>query len=1077
MMFSIARMWVARGFLGWLLMLAGLSAMAFGQEPATTEDARQKQIAELRKQIEELQRKLDQLAAAEKTTKPEEPARLPLPAEWLKPLEWRSIGPANMGGRIVSLAVRPEDPSTYWVATASAGLLKTVNGGMTFEHQFDHESTVSIGDVCVAPSDPKIVWVGTGENNPRNSVSYGDGVYKSTDGGKTWTNMGLKESFQIGRIVIHPKNPDIVYVGALGRLYGPSEQRGLFKTTDGGKTWEKIHYVDDKTGVIDIRMHPNDPETLLIATYQRKRDLYDTNDPEVKWGPGSGLYKTTDGGKTWNKLTKGLPTCNLGRIGIDYYQKDPNQVFIILESEKIGSGPPQAQGGNAYMGIVGDEREDKAQLAEVVEGGPADKAGLKAGDIITEIAEKPIRTYDDLIERIRGHKAGDKVMVKASRAGKPVEVEVTLVERPAAGPGRPVDPKHPFLDSLGGQRENVQGRQGDDGFQYGGVYRSTDGGESWERVNSLNPRPMYFSQVRVDPEDSQFVYVLGVSLYRSRDGGKTFRPDGGRGVHADQHALWIDPRDGRHMIVGCDGGLYETRDRMDHWDHLNHAALGQFYDVALDTRRVYNVYGGLQDNGSWGGPSRTLSQTGPINEDWFNVGGGDGFSCQVDPNDPDQVYFTGQNGALGRRHLRTGEVAFLRPRAPEGKTYRFNWNTPFLLSNHNSRIYYCAGNYVFRSLDRGSDLRVISPEITRTDRGSATAISESPRNPNVLYVGTDDGALWVTKNGGGEWTEISKNVGIAGPRYVASLDASRFEDGRVYVAFDGHRSDDDAPLAYVSEDFGTTWTSLNQGLPRGSTRVLREDLENPNLLFLGTEFAAFVSVDRGRSWASLNTNLPTVAVHEFAIHPTVGEVVAATHGRSLWILDATPLRQTTAEVLNAPSHLFRPNTYVQWHAEPNHGRTNRRFVGQNPPNGVPIYYSLAKKAEKVSLRILDIDGTVLRTLEASREPGLHRAIWDVTRLAPRPPRRNQDAGPGQGEPSNSEEEAAPPSQPRRGPARPQPVPPGTYRVVLTVDGKDLSRTVQVEPDPNGPSSGLAAEEVEDLFEDDDEQESLDRIDR
>ena len=848
--------------------------------------------------------------------------------EWFKSLTWRCIGPANMGGRITALAVYEPDPITYWVATAAGGLLKTTNNGVSFEHQFDHEATVSIGDVCVAPSDKNIVWVGTGESNPRNSVSYGDGVYKSTDGGKTWKNMGLKKSFQTGRILIHPKNPDIVYVGALGRLYGPNEERGLFKTCDGGNTWEKILYVSDQTGIIDLRMHPADPETLLAAAYERQRDGYDYNDPAKKFGTGSGLYRSSDGGKSWQKIGKGLPTCKLGRIGIDWYRKDPNVVFLLVESEKIGGTP------------------------------------------------RPIAA--------NGSNGGTT----------------------------------PYLDRLGGQAANVQDKQGPDGFEYGGVFKSTDGGQSWTRLNSLNPRPMYFSQIRVDPNDSNYVYVLGISLHRSRDGGKSFDNEGGRGAHGDHHALWIDPRDGRHMILGNDGGYYVTYDRTANWDRLNHMAIGQFYHVAVDTRRDYRVYGGLQDNGTWGGPSRTHSSTGPINEDWIRVGGGDGFRCAVDPTDPNLVYSTAQWGALRRLNLRTGESVSIRP--PNPRSYRFNWNTPFLLSHCNPRIFYCAGNVVFRSLDRGSDLRVISPDITATERGSASALAESPRNPDVLYVGSDDGYLWVTRDGGREWSNITKNAGLPGLRWVASIEPSRFADGRAYVVFDGHRSDDDEPYAYATEDFGKTWKSLRGNLPRSSTRVLREDIDNPDLLYLGTEFGAWCSLDRGQTWNRLNTNLPTVAVHDFAIHPTAGEIVAATHGRSLWILDVTALRQLTPEALQAGTRLYRPATAVRWRMEPSRGQTNRRFAGENPPFGASIWYSLGNKASKASLKVLDIEGQLVRELPAETQPGLHKIVWDLARAAERRGRGRQAQQPG------------------------RPVAPGSYLIVLIVDGNEYKQALRVE---------------------------------
>ena len=990
-----------------------------------------------------------------------------LSPEWVKGLAWRSIGPANMGGRIVALSVYEADPSTFWVATGGGGLLKTENNGITFEHQFDKENTVAVGDVCVAPSDKNVVWVGTGENNPRNSVSYGDGVYKSIDGGKTWTHMGLKDTYQIGKILIHPKDPNTVYVGALGRLYGPSLERGLYKTTDGGKTWSRVLYVDFRTGVIDMRMNPSDPESLIVATYDRQRDEFDVNEPARRWGPGSGLYKTKDGGKTFAKLSNGLPKCNLGRVGLDWYAKDPRVVFAIVESEKNGTGtPPANAAGGGYLGITGSNRED-ATLATVVDAGPAYKAGLRRGDTVVAVDDKEMKTYTALSEYLRAKKPDDHIKVKAKRGEETREFEVTLTKRPLDPEGG-FTLERPFAGPLNGQRENVQGTQGPDGDQAGGLYKSTDGGDSWTRINSINPRPMYFSQVRVDPADDQRLYVLGISQYRSKDGGKTFAADMGRDAHADGHALWIDPRDGKHMILGVDGGTYVTYDRGDKFDHLNHAAIGQFYHVAIDTRRDYKAYGGLQDNGTWGGPSFTRSRVGPLNEDWVSVGGGDGFGCCVDPTDPDLVYFTSQGGAMARRNFRTGETAPIRPRPPEpGKLLRFNWNTPFILSHHNAKIFYCGGNYLFRSLDRGADLKAISPELSRTGRGSATAISESPRDPNVLYAGTDDGNLWVTKDGGAKWAEVSKNVNLAGHPYVDTIEASRYVAGRVYVAFDGHRDDDDNPLPYVSEDFGQTWTPLRGDLPRGSSRCLREDIQNPDVLYLGTEFSAFASIDRGRTWAKINNNLPTVAVHEIAQHPTAGEIVAATHGRSLWVLDVTPLRQTTPKVLAEAAHFYKPTSAVRWKVGPARGGTNRRFAGTNPAPGARVDYALAKKAEKVDLKVLDFDGTTIRELRVGLEPGLHRATWDLTTRRSAPPSDT----PAQAARGGQESESGPGFGGGGGGfGGLRPVMPGTYKLVLTVDGKEYVQSVRVEPDPTIAAGEVIAAEAFLMREDADEEE-------
>jgi photosystem II stability/assembly factor-like uncharacterized protein len=1136
-----------RNNLWWRLLVGSsltLGLLGVWAVPSHSEElSRQQQIAEIEKQIQELNKKLEELRKADGLPKTTLPAGT-IDPEWVKSLSWRCIGPAAMGGRIVAVSAFEADPCTYWIATASGGLLKTTNNGVTFEHQFDHEATVSIGDVAVAQADRNVVWVGTGENNPRNSVSYGDGVYKSTDGGKSWKNMGLTKTFQIGRIAIHPKNPNIVYVGALGRLYGYSEERGVFKTTDGGEHWERVLSIDDRTGIIDLQINPADPETVIAAAWERQRDGFDSHpgnemppaegydryDPIKKWGPGSGLYRTTDGGKKWTKLTTGLPTSPMGRIGIDYYRKDPKTVYAVIDCEKIGMGPPPV-----YLGVQGEDTPGGAKLTQITPDGPAAKAGLKQNDVVKSIDKKDLKTYDDLVDEIAPHKPSDKVTLSVQRDKETKEIVVTLELRPEGPPGlgggggranvyagilgepveggvrlsqvvedspadkvglkvgdvlksidkkdvttlqqvsdalrdkkpgdkvtlqvlREKEPKEfvlpldappvppgstgrnrPYSFAYGGQRENSQIAQGPEGYLYGGVYKSTDGGESWTRINSLNPRPMYFSQVRVDPSDDKYLYVLGISLYRSSDGGKKFKADGSNGVHPDQHCLWIDPKDGRHMIVGCDGGFYATYDRMDNWDHLNNMAIGQFYHVAVDSRRPYRVYGGLQDNGSWGGPSNCLSGP-PINEDWILVGGGDGFVCRVDPTDPDLVYFESQDGNINRRNLRTGESAGIRLRRERSQPpYRFNWNSPFILSSHNPRLFYSAGNYVFRSLKQGDDLRVVSPEITRTKRGSGTALAESPRNPDVLWVGTDDGNLWVTRDGGAVWSNVVDKVGLPGPRWVASIEPSRTVEGRAYVVFDGHRSDDDIPLVYVTEDFGQTWKSLKANLPSGSTRVLREDIENDKLLYLGTEFGAWASLNRGESWTRINNNLPTVAVHEFAQPVGVGEVVAATHGRSLWVCDVSALRQMTPDALKAKAFLFKPDAAVRWRSEPArgspYGTGSRHFYGQNPPRGAQIYYSLTTKPEKISLKVVDYAGKTVRELQVKNELGLHRLTWDLN---------GQPPIVGQGSPGTFPQ--------REGFFRrvqPQAVLPGMYRLVLTVDGQELTQSLRIEADPTG----------------------------
>ncbi|MBO0700095.1 MAG: PDZ domain-containing protein, partial [Zavarzinella sp.] len=845
-----------------------------------------------------------------------------------------------------------------------------------------------------------------------------------------------------------------------GRLYGPNEDRGLYKTTDGGKSWEKVLYLDDKTGVIDMRMDPTQPDTLYVAMWERKRDEfdswpggglpdgYDAYDPVAKWGKSAGIYKTTDGGKSFKKLTNGLPSCNTGRIGLDLYRKDPNVVFAIVDCEKIGMGTPPkkaAAASTADLGVRGEDAGEDAgaKVLFAIPDGPADKAGVERDDVIVKVADKNVKSLADVTEFLRTAKAGDKVKVELKRGDRNETVEVTLAERVQGkggfgggggfgGPGGGTSTR-PYAANYGGQAPNVQDQQGPNAHEYGGVYKSTDGGETWKRINSVNPRPMYFSLLRVDPTDDRYLYVGGVSMYRSTDGGKTFQSNV-RGIHADHHALWINPKDGRHMIIGTDGGFYVTYDRTANWDHMNQMAMGQFYHVAVDTKKPYWVYGGLQDNGCWGLPSMSLRGQGPINEDVISINGGDGYVCRVDPTDPDQVYAESQNGGMVRYNLRTNERASIRPggfggggggggggrppakggaeegpapkeaeakkdeakedqpapkkqeagEAPpaRGSRYRFNWNTPYILSAHNSHIVYAGGNYVFKSVKKGDDFKIISPDITRTKHGSATAIAESPRNPDILWAGTDDGNLWITRNGGLKWDNIAEKVGLKKPLWVATIEASRFHEGRAYVAFDAHRSDDDAPYVYMTDDFGRTWKSITGNLPTGSTRCLREDVINPNLLYCGTEFALFVSLDRGGSWTKINSNLPTVAVHEVAVHPTAGEIVAATHGRSLWILDITPVRQMASESVKDKPTLYKPNTFIRWQELPSRGRTGRRFVGENPPRQAQIFYSLPKKATKVTLQIQDIEGKTMAELNGPTGEGLNKLAWNT---AMRPP--------------------------------------------------------------------------------------------
>jgi photosystem II stability/assembly factor-like uncharacterized protein len=788
----------------------------------------------------------------------------------------RPIGPANMGGRVTELAVVESDPSTFYVATASGGLWKTINNGTTFAPVFEKENTVSLGAVAVAPSSPDIVWIGTGEANPRNSVSWGDGVYQSTDGGKTWKHCGLKNTAHIGRIVIHPRDPNIVYVAALGHLWAPNIERGLFKTTDGGKSWEHVLYADDSTGCIDAAMDPNDPDTLYVAAWCVRRDAFSGGNPAVQTGPKAGLYKSTDGGKTWLRLTNGLPRAAHGRCGISIFRKDPRILVAVVQTDK------------------------------------------------------------------------------------------TALQR----------------DQEFGQRARTSSR-----VETGGVFRSEDGGATWSKLNDLCPRPFYFSQVRIDPSDAQRVYVLGVSLHVSTDGGRTFpERDAAEGAHADHHALWIDPRDFRHLVLGNDGGVAFSYDRAATWERLQNLPIAQFYAIAVDQRKPYRVYGGLQDSGTWTGPSATHNSEGITPADWSRILGYDGFECQVDPNQPDVIFAESQYGHLRRINVRTGAGKDIQPQPPaRAPEYRFNWNAPLLLSPHDPRTVYFGGNHVFRSANRGDDWEAISSDLTRGKPGrnsymghTLTALAESPLKEGLLYAGSDDGRVHVRRGAGAPWLDISDYLpGVPPERWITRIECSRFAEGAAYLALDRHRNDDRRPYLFKTTDAGATWKPLTSNLPpEGSIYVIREDPCNKALLYAGTEFGLHASLNGGTSWHRLRC-LPTVAVHDLIVHPRERELVVATHGRGIFIVDIAPLQELTTEVLIEPAHLFeiKPAARFQYHGN---RFPSRAFIGSNPPYGATIQYYLGTKAGgPVRIVIADSSGNTVTDLPGDSQPGLHRVEWDL----------------------------------------------------------------------------------------------------
>lgn len=862
------------------------------------------------------------IAAQQKATDPDYEAIL-------KPLRFRQIGPATMGGRIDDFAVVESHPDIIYAGTASGGVFKTVNGGTTWDPIFDNEAVSTIGDVTVAPSDPSIVWVGTGEANNRQSSSWGNGVYKSTDGGKTWTHMGLADTHHIARIVIHPADPNTLYVAAPGRLWGPSKERGLYKTTDGGRTWTNVLFVNDDTGITDVAMDHESPGTLIAAAYQRRRAAFGFNGS----GPHGGLHKTTDGGATWKKLEDGLPW-------------DPTP----RATPQPGSGGGFGGGGSGF-------------------GGGGGFAALQAQQ--TQPARQPVPP---------------EAMKEIGRIGvsfyrRNTNVVYALVEHAA-----------------------------------GGVFRSDDKGETWTKMSDTNPRPMYYSQIHIDPQNDQRLWVHGAQMSHSEDGGRTFRQNVVQRIHGDFHAMWIDPSDSGHIVLGSDGGITISRDRGRTWDFVNTIPLAQFYEIGLDMAKPYNVCGGLQDNNTWCGPSATMETRGISNADWFTVGGGDGFYAQIDPTDPTIVYAESQDGNVLRRNLKTHESRSIRPQPGEGEApYRFQWNSPIVISVHDPKTIYYGGNFLFRSTDRGDSWTRLGPDLTTAQERNKlpimgkvpdrytrsrhdgvqnwpaiTSVSESALNKDVLWAGTDDGNLQVTRDGGKTWRNVVERVkGVPKGTYVSRVIASRHAEGTAYATFDGHRGNDFGIYAYMTADYGDTWRAIRNGIPdnRGVVNVIREHHRNPRLLFVGTEYGAYVSFDAGARWTRLKLNLPTVPVDDIAIHPRDNDLVLGTHGRSIWILDdITPLEQLAETPLGQDLHLFDLRPATEWRIASRGGSTGHKvFLGPNPPNGALVHYFLKTKPgerDRVRITIADSTGKTVRELDGTKEAGVNRVVWDLRSRSP-----------------------------------------------------------------------------------------------
>ncbi len=863
-------------------------------------------------------------------------------------LKFRSIGPAWASGRIADFAVNPNNKKEYFVGVAAGGIWKTTNAGISFTPVFDSQGSYSIASVVIDPNNTNVVWAGTGEYNSQRAIGYGDGVYRSVDGGKTWKNTGLQKSEHIGRIIIDPRNSDI-YVAAQGPLWGPGGDRGLYKSTDSGKTWKKILEISENTGVTDIVMDPMNPDILYAASYQRRRRVFTL----INGGPEGAIYKSTDAGETWTKLTSGLPKGDVGRVGLTISPVDPDVVYAIIEA------------------------------------------------------------------------AGDS----------------------------------------------------------GGFFRTTNCGVTWKKMSDyVSGSPQYYNRIFADPQDVDKVYSMDVRSRVTEDGGKTWRSLNNRGRHVDDHALWIDPDDTEHFIIGGDGGVYETYDDGNNWQFKANLPVTQFYRVAVDnTEPFYYVYGGTQDNNSMGGPSRTTSSQGIVNDDWFVTQGGDGFQSRVDPENPDIVYSESQYGGLVRYDKRSGQSIDIKPQPPSGEAYRWNWDAPIIISPHSPTRLYFAANKLFRSDDRGNTWKVMSPDLTRQlDRnslpvmgkiwsvdavsknrstslfGNIVQLSESPIVEGLIYAGTDDGLVQITENGGQDWKKIEKFKGIPEITYVSHLLASRHAADTVYASFDARKNNNLAPYLIKSTDRGKTWASITANFPeRGTVYTIAEDHVNPNLLFVGTEFGVFFTIDGGKKWVQLKGGLPTIMVRDITIQERENDLVLATFGRSFYILDNyAPLREITRETLKQEAILFPVKDawmFIQKRGKSNQGESY--YVAQNPPVGATFTYYLKdsiqtkkekrQKAEKDAVKkgepiryptwdelraedeeekpyllftVSDDRGNVIRRLKAQAKSGLSRITWDF---------RYQDVSP-----------ASSVRDPFASTGRGIPVLPGNYSVVMgkVVDG-------------------------------------------
>lgn len=848
-----------------------------------------------------------------------------------KGLAWRNIGPVVQGGRVVDIAAVPGSPYSFYVAYASGGLWKTTNNGVTFSPLFDKQATMIMGAIAVDPNRPDTIWVGSGENNSSRSSYGGMGVFRSDDGGQSWRNMGLRDSDRIGRIVIDPRNSDRVLVASLGKLYTPGGERGIYLSEDGGNSWRQVLAGDSVTGFVDLVVTPGNPDVLYAAAWERSRRPWDF----VASGSGSGVWKSTNGGLDWTRLQGGLPQGKqVGRIGLSVSASQPNVVYASVDNQEnlpeeqwdLGDSPLSAK----RLRLMNKE-EFLRQDPEDVE------LFIRANDLETSLDAKK------LLDMIRTDELSIADLVN--------ELD---------------DANASLFDT------DIKGIE---------VYRSDDSGQSWRKTHEQPLREVvytygyYFGQIRVAPDNPERVYLLGVPLIRSDDGGKSWRGTMGDDMHSDLQTMWIDPEWPERVIAGNDGGLDISYDGGDSWLKMDAQPVGQFYTVAVDMADPYNVYGGLQDNGTYKGSSKNRWQTG---DGWTRINGGDGMHVAVDPRDSKTTYSGFQFGYYTRIDA-NGKRNTVRPRDKLGEpALRYNWNTPVVLSSHNPDIVYFGANKLYRSMDQGQTWSVISPDLSRSPKrgnvpfGTITTLAESAKKFGLIWVGTDDGQVQVSPDGGASWRDVAG--ALPADRWVSRIEASSHNDQRAYLSLNGYRDDDQRAYLYRSDDLGKRWRDISPGLPAEPVNVIREDPVNEDVLYVGTDRGVYVSLDRGASWQALQAELPNVPVHDLVVHPRERELVAGTHGRSVWIVDVLPIQELTQAVRESPLHVFPLEEFQAqryW--------KGRRSIWQHdedyePRLQVPFWSATAGQAK---LEVVDADDQAVYSEALQVNRGITTWTWDL----------------------------------------------------------------------------------------------------